>query len=165
MTAAAMIGSPERGFFVSAPVLEWNPASVANRFILVEPLRYHRPEGFTVTVPAGFGTDLASIPAMFRGIIDREGPILPPAIVHDYLYRVGNHNDCDFLGFCGEFENLQKIISEGMHLEIRSRKWADETFLLGMISTNTGFFDRMACYYAVRLFGKSSFRVGVGNEG
>lgn len=41
----------------------------------------------TVTVPRGFETDLASIPAIARGIIDPEAPcILEASIIHDRLY-------------------------------------------------------------------------------
>ena len=42
-----------------------------------------------VTVPAGFVTDLASIPRIFRFLIIKNGRHRPAAIVHDYLCRLG----------------------------------------------------------------------------
>lgn len=43
-----------------------------------------------IRVPVGFKTDLASIPRPLRGIFDRTGLSLKPAIVHDYLYTDGS---------------------------------------------------------------------------
>lgn len=39
----------------------------------------------TYTVPAGIGTDFASIPRFAWRLIDRLGPIVEPAVVHDYM--------------------------------------------------------------------------------
>lgn len=39
-----------------------------------------------ITVPAGFLTDLASVPAFARAFVGRVGPHLEAAIVHDWLY-------------------------------------------------------------------------------
>jgi hypothetical protein len=42
----------------------------------------------TLTVPAGFKTDLASIPRLFRNLplLDPDGASRRPAAMHDYLY-------------------------------------------------------------------------------
>ena len=40
----------------------------------------------SVTVPAGFVTDLASIPREFWSLLPRDARYMPAAIVHDYLY-------------------------------------------------------------------------------
>ena len=40
-----------------------------------------------IIVPAGFVTDLASIPRIFQGLIPKIGKHRLPAIVHDYLVR------------------------------------------------------------------------------
>ncbi|MDM0078953.1 DUF1353 domain-containing protein [Variovorax sp. J2P1-59] len=45
-------------------------------------------EGPTVVVPAGFVTDLASIPRVFWSLLPTDGAYTFPAIVHDYLYWV-----------------------------------------------------------------------------
>lgn len=39
-----------------------------------------------LTVPHGMLTDLASVPAIARGLVNRVGPHLEAAIVHDYLF-------------------------------------------------------------------------------
>jgi hypothetical protein len=39
----------------------------------------------TITVPPGFATDFASIPRMFQGIVQKLGPHIEAAVVHDYL--------------------------------------------------------------------------------
>lgn len=57
-------------------------------FILYEPLVYHSDLlGRDVTVPAGFDTDLASIPRGLWNIIPLIGKYDRAAVVHDYLYR------------------------------------------------------------------------------
>lgn len=43
-------------------------------------------EGPSVVVPAGFVTDLASIPRVFWSLLPTDGVYTFPAIVHDYLY-------------------------------------------------------------------------------
>lgn len=56
-------------------------------------LAYEDDSGATVTdeqvltVPAGFYTDLSSIPAAARWIVSKSGPHLEASIVHDWLYR------------------------------------------------------------------------------
>jgi hypothetical protein len=44
----------------------------------------------TVTVPKGFDTDLASIPWFARPFIPLSGRVAKPALVHDYLLRIGD---------------------------------------------------------------------------
>ncbi len=39
-----------------------------------------------IVVPAGFVTDLASIPNSLKGIFDKMGRYAPAGIIHDYLY-------------------------------------------------------------------------------
>lgn len=59
-------------------------------WILLEPLSYdvgHLGSGETITVPAGFVTDFASVPRIFWSIIAPGGLHAAAAVVHDYLYR------------------------------------------------------------------------------
>lgn len=42
-----------------------------------------------IEVPTGFLTDLASIPAPMRGVLNTNGRSRKPAVVHDYLYQSG----------------------------------------------------------------------------
>jgi len=52
---------------------------------------------FTYTVPAGFETDLASIPAFLRPFFSRIGPSRKPAVFHDHMYGSNwkTRKDCD----------------------------------------------------------------------
>lgn len=54
---------------------------------LYTPLVYTTSWGFTVVVPEGFETDLASIPKRFRSVFQVNGRHRRAAVVHDYLYR------------------------------------------------------------------------------
>lgn len=57
-------------------------------FTLLEPLVYKSDVlGFTVTVPEGFKTDLASIPQLLENVIPRIGAYDAAAVIHDDLYQ------------------------------------------------------------------------------
>lgn len=59
-------------------------------YTLVQSLDYDSAIlGGVVTVPAGFVTDLASIPRIIQNLIPKEGRYNRPAVVHDFLYRLG----------------------------------------------------------------------------
>ncbi len=56
-------------------------------FVLTDPLLYRvQKTGRTITVPAGFVTDFASVPWYARSVISVLGRHSIAAIVHDYLY-------------------------------------------------------------------------------
>ena len=78
-------------------------------------------------IPAGFTTDLASVPRIFQSIIPKIGHHIRPAIVHDYCYE--------------GFTNL-------------TRKEADEMFLEGMKTTKVSWLRRKAMWLAVRVGGR-----------
>lgn len=46
--------------------------------------------GETITVPAGFNTDLATIPWFARGFISLSGRLAKPALLHDWLLFTGD---------------------------------------------------------------------------
>lgn len=53
---------------------------------LMEPFAFETPS-LSVTVPAGFVSDFASVPRLVRWYVDDDDPaILPGSIVHDYVY-------------------------------------------------------------------------------
>lgn len=54
---------------------------------LQRPLTYSQGDkGETITVPAGFVTDLASVPRWAWTLVPPDGPWVKAAIIHDYLY-------------------------------------------------------------------------------
>lgn len=58
----------------------------AQHYVLEKPLIYRRPNGQKITVPAGFETDLASIPRLFWRVLPRDGgKYRAAAVVHDYM--------------------------------------------------------------------------------
>jgi hypothetical protein len=98
-----------------------------------------RNEWNTVTVPAGLITDLASVPRIARSVIDRVGPHLEAAIVHDYLYVA-----------------WQDI--PGRDARDQDRYFADQLFLAGMVAAGVSWTKRNLIYRAVRTFGSPVYR-------
>ena len=99
---------------------------------LLAPLVYESDLIGTVTVPAGFVTDLASVPRLpfvfwFYGDRARK-----PAVVHDAIYQQGSH----------------------------PRDVADEVFAEAMQALGIAAWTRGPMWAAVRLFGWSAYRSG-----
>lgn len=89
---------------------------------------------FTVTwqgrewvIPAGFKTDLASIPRTLQGIVTKVGKHIQPAIAHDWFY-----------------ENADKPEFKITKVE------ADQMFLDGMKHVGVRWSKRYLMYWAVR---------------
>ncbi|EJC5177426.1 DUF1353 domain-containing protein [Salmonella enterica] len=80
-------------------------------------------------VPAGFVTDLASVPRIFWTILPPDGKYAKAAIIHDYLY-----------------DNA-----------LRTKKEADLIFLDGMTVLGVPKWKRTVMYWAVRLFGRGMY--------
>ena len=60
----------------------------ADKYVhLEQPLRYERDDGRVFTVPAGFRTDLASVPWWLRSLAPRWQRSLRAGIFHDCGYR------------------------------------------------------------------------------
>ena len=79
-----------------------------------------------IIVPAGFRTDLASVPRVFRSIIPQLGRQNLPAVLHDYLYVTHTFG---------------------------SRARCDELFLKALAWAGVGWVKRNAMYAAVRVGG------------
>ena len=62
--------------------------SAVQLYEVTQPFSYESDKfGKTITVPAGFKTDFASIPRAAWGFLDPEDPIIAwPSVIHDYLY-------------------------------------------------------------------------------
>lgn len=89
--------------------------------------------GQVITVPAGFETDMASIPHLIQPFIQKdEGGILEAAVIHDYLYS-----------------------KEGPKV---TRKQADQVFLEAMTIGKVGPVKRGMAFNAVRWFGGRSWK-------
>ncbi|MCL2874791.1 MAG: DUF1353 domain-containing protein [Betaproteobacteria bacterium] len=100
---------------------------------LLAPFEYHVgrfPSIVVISVPAGFITDLATIPRVLWSIFPPHGKYAKAAIIHDYLY---NH-------------------------AIRNKRWADDIFLEAMRVLKVPCFTRTLMYWAVRLFGRGNYR-------
>ncbi|EBI9015473.1 phage tail protein [Salmonella enterica] len=99
--------------------------------------RVHEPFAFylsddesdVIEVPAGFVTDLATVPRIFWILLPPDGKYAKAAIIHDYLY-----------------DNA-----------LRTKKEADLIFLDGMTILGVPKWKRIIMYYAVRLFGRGMY--------
>ncbi len=94
----------------------------------VVPEKYGYDTSMVIVVPSGFKTDFASVPAPFWWLIDKVGTQAWPAVIHDYLYS-------------------QK----------KGRKWADAVFMEALKVSGAPMWKRIACWAAVRMFGRSSW--------
>ena len=93
------------------------------------------PTGELILIEEGYRTDLGSIPKQAFLIGDQYSTQPEPAVVHDWLYAVGE---------------------EG------KRKFADDVFLYAMKQYQVPFFQRAIFYAAVRFGGSSAY--GRANE-
>jgi len=93
-----------------------------------------------ITVPAGMLTDLASVPRIARWLVDRVGPHLEAAIVHDFLYIAWQ----DVVGGRGAREE--------------DRRFADELMRVAMESAKVGATSRSVIHRAVKSFGRPAYQ-------
>ncbi|EDV2652081.1 DUF1353 domain-containing protein [Salmonella enterica subsp. diarizonae] len=82
-----------------------------------------------ISVPAGFVTDLATVPRIFWILLPPDGKYAKAAIIHDYLY-----------------DNA-----------LRTKYEADRIFLDGMKVLGVPRWKRTIMYLAVRLFGRGNY--------
>lgn len=80
------------GFKSSIENFDFKPLK-GSKIRLQSPLTYYDKKlKQSFTVPVGFVCDLASYPAPVRAIFDRLGDSMRPAVVHDWMYRIGPDN-------------------------------------------------------------------------
>ena len=96
---------------------------------------YYKTSRGIIRVPKGFRTDYASVPKIFRNIINTYGKHGRAAVVHDWLY------------------------SSQCKIDI-TRAEADKIFLEIMKECGVGSIKRNLMYRMVRIFGASHFRKG-----
>jgi hypothetical protein len=103
---------------------------------LTRPLSYDvgaEGSGETITIPAGFITDLASIPAFAWPVFPADGPYAKAAVVHDYGYSVAG------------------VMPDGRRY---SRRQIDDIFREAMAVVGVSRWRRMVIYAAVRVGGR-----------
>lgn len=102
-------------------------------FELLRPFHYYFYEGVSegVTIPAGFQTDFATVPAIVSPFIQKMGKHSKASVLHDYLYTVP---------------------------QFRTRLECDQIFRDAMKVSGVSMAKRNAIYYAVRMFGASHFK-------
>lgn len=89
-----------------------------NQWVVESELAYFH-EGERISVPKGFITDLASIPKIFRNVLNVNGKSRKPAVLHDYLYcsKIFERSVADYIFY-------KALVSEGMNVIIARTYWA-----------------------------------------
>lgn len=107
-------------------------------------------EPFTITVPKGFLTDLASIPKFLHGIFTPDGDYSAAAVVHDFLYQTNPKG----IGSVEEHRNNKyiKLMREIKRFE------CDRIFYLAMLESEVSSTVAKTFFNAVRMGGKKFFR-------
>jgi hypothetical protein len=102
-------------------------------FMLAQPLTYQIGNtNARITVPAGFVTDLASIPPVFQGLLSLTGPYSVPAVIHDYLYwdQGCTKDEADQIFLWAMMEaRVPPTDRARVHLGVRTPGIADAAFL------------------------------------
>ena len=100
--------------------------------VLVSEFEYEHPTtGERIRVPEGYVTDFASIPGFMRGFIQPFGRHAKAAVLHDWLYVVG---------------------------QPKRRGFADAIFRRAMKELDVRPFKRTVMYLSVRLFGGKPYK-------
>jgi uncharacterized protein DUF1353 len=112
---------------VPIPPVDFRPFADGRTWIVKQPMTYRiGVSKDSVVIPAGFVTDMASIPPVLQSIIQQNGPYQLPAVVHDYLYW---RQEC-------------------------TRAQSDRILMLAMTEHNVSNAHRAAIYDAVRAAGQ-----------
>ncbi len=74
----------------------WLKPITGKKWEVVKPIVVELSDGYLITIPKGFITDLSSVPQPFWNIFTPYGDFLLAAIVHDYLYVIKYNNDRAF---------------------------------------------------------------------
>lgn len=93
-----------------------------------------------ITVPAGFVTDLASVPRPVWSIYPPDGPWVKAAVVHDFLYDTGGS------GLWNQSTGITRVAPY-------SRAEADHVLREAMADRGVGPWERSVIWSAVRLGG------------
>lgn len=116
--------------FVTSLVVENIATDERRNARLVAPLVYEARSGQSFTVPAGFRTDLASIPQALQAVIGKWERHAPAAVLHDWLY----------------------------YRQITTRREADWLFAEALYAAGVPVWKRAAMWLAVRVGGGGPWR-------
>lgn len=139
----------------------------ADLWYLDGPLIWVQPM-LTITIPAGFISDDASIPHMLDWIpyLDRSGPSRRPGILHDGIYSIGRERGKDFADSILEVACMAEGMSAGeaatyhdaVHYFGQS-SW-DKDARVGTQGVSSGDFITTAAYEAFKTQGGSIYTQG-----
>ena len=122
-----------RGDYTVTAFPPWEPRvrnGGTQLWVFAEDFTFISPTFGAITVPKGFHTDFASIPAAARVFIDDNSPgCLWPSAPHDYLYA------------------LKGLLPDG---RVFSRAEADAVMNEAMIAVDMTLWKRLAVYSAIR---------------
>ena len=116
--------------FTEDLIIKWVPD--IKKFKVFITFDYHVGSEYSseiIRIPAGFLTDLASIPPPARWLIPKLGKHAQAAVIHDFMYRI----------------------------HLYDRKKCDKIFLEAMKVLKVPLWKRMVMYRAVRMFGGLSW--------
>ena len=109
--------------------LAFNARADDKSWVLLQPYTRETALG-TITVPAGFRTDLASVPwqVVWRKMFDKFGRWTGAAVVHDYLYRtqpdgVTRKQADDVFKDLMRRDGVTRGLEETMYRAVRSQGW------------------------------------------
>jgi hypothetical protein len=131
---ATHVGKNEaRRYMVAVAILSDMEKQGRTLAVVTRPYAYVHPVhgvDVTVEVPLGFVTDFASIPSFFHFIVQPFGRHAPAAVLHDYLYAIGQN---------------------------KARRLADRLFLNAMKDAGVPALRRSLMYRMVRFFGGGGY--------
>lgn len=127
----------ERDSFLTPLIVEVMPSGKLFRLFVPFTFDWH---GIRIRIGAGFETDFASIPRIFRWLIEKLGRWNKPAVVHDAIYQ-------------GLYTTPSHV-----HTMPFTRAEADDIFLDGMIALGVAPWKRRLMYWAVRICGWAAWR-------
>ena len=116
------------------------------RWLLIHPFTYEigsEGSGRSISVPAGFVTDFASVPRFFWRLLPPTGKYGKASVLHDYLYQGG-----------GVTEEVMEQDHTFTVISPVTRKQADDIFLEAMIVLGVNTWTRRMIYWGVRMGGK-----------
>ena len=136
--ARPLLNREEDGFLLALTVRIVRGAETQGRQVAVitEPFAFvHRIDDIRIAViaPVRYETDFASIPGWARWAIASFGRHAEAAVIHDWLYSIGEPGN------------------------ERARWVADETFRLALKRLGVGWFKRSIMHFAVRAGGRKAF--------